>query len=44
MQEANLVIVSPEGEELAMAAVYDNDTTNNGWSSIAGMIQQNQWQ
>jgi hypothetical protein len=31
-------------EELAIAAVYDNDNTNNGQSSIAGMIQQNQWQ
>jgi DDE superfamily endonuclease len=33
-----------EGEELAIAAVYDNDHSNNGQSSIARMIQQNQWQ
>jgi hypothetical protein len=34
----------PEGEELAIAAVYNNDHSNNGRSSIARMIQQNQWQ
>jgi DDE superfamily endonuclease len=34
----------PEGKELAIAAVYDNDNSNNVLSSIAGMIQQNQWQ
>jgi hypothetical protein len=33
-----------EGEESAIAAVYDNDNSNNGQISIAGMIQQNQWQ
>jgi DDE superfamily endonuclease len=33
-----------EGQELAIAAVYDNDNSNHGQSSIAGMIQQNQWQ